>query len=543
MKNWTAIKGDITGPHLFNYQVYLLFLPVFWLTSVLTNVRDASWQNLLNWTIANVVAIGFGIVMVLLADRFVFPRRDLKPANLLGVLALGLLIGAVKGSATTYLAFLLGSEPNLDAIENRTIQASILGLITLPSLAVLAASQAKFQLERDSLVAERVRMAVAEEPIDNRELDELRSELDSLILDESQSKPLPPLLHEVVRLRLRPLTHKLWEFENSRNADFSIKSLIRIAMVNHPFTALPVAIIISIGSFFPYLQTTNFNEALTRSLLTAAVIAVTYLLARMLRPKSFVGAVTIFLGVHAAIALEIVILSSIAFGKLSGFPEFTSTLILFIWITQTAFMTSFVKGVVVTRSEIRTELEGHSRQLGLDSDVLRARTLIANRSLANHLHGSIQNKLLLLALKLERGEDAQAIEELKQIRLLLDTRPAVSNQSAKEQILALVDLWRGFVSIEVDLSEYSGDEPDIVKIVSEAINNSVRHGLAQSLTVKISSRPHGTEILIEDDGIGPRAGSPGLGSKYFDSLAPGNWSLAQRSHGGAILRIFLEAKT
>ena len=112
MKNWTALKSDITGPHLFNYQVYLLFLPVFWLTSVLTNVRDTSWQNLLNWTIANVVAIGFGIVIVLIADRVLFPRRDLKPANLLAVLVLGSLIGAVKGSATTYLAYLLGSEPN-----------------------------------------------------------------------------------------------------------------------------------------------------------------------------------------------------------------------------------------------------------------------------------------------------------------------------------------------------------------------------------------------------------------------------------------------
>ena len=541
MKNWTALKSDITGPHLFNYQVYLLFLPVFWLTSVLTNVRDASWQNLLNWTIANVVAIGFGIVLVVIADRVLFPRRDLKPANLLAVLVLGSLIGAVKGSATTYLAYLLGSEPNLDAIGNRTIQASILGLITLPSLAVLAATQAKFQLERDSLVAERVRVAVSDDPVDNRELDELRSEIDSLILNDSPSNPLSPLLHEVVRLRLRPLTHKLWELENSRNVDFSLNSLVRIAMLNHPFQALPVALIISIGSFFPYLQTTDFREALIRSLLTSAVIVVTYLLARLLKPKSFGGAVTIFLGVHAAVALEIVILSSFAFGKLSGFPEFTSTLILFIWITQTAFMTSFVKGVVVTRTEIRTELELHSRQLGLDGDVLRARTLIANRSLANHLHGNIQNKLLLLALKLERGEDAQAKDELKQIRSLLDARPEVSSQSAKEQVLALVELWRGFVSISLDLSALSEDESEIVKIVSEAINNSVRHGMAHSIAIRISSNLQGIEILIEDDGIGPRIGDPGLGSKYFDSLAPGNWSLAHRAEGGSVLRIFLES--
>ena len=537
MKLFREFKVAVTGEHLFNYQIYTFFLPVFWITSVLTNIRNASWWNLFNWTIANIIAIGLGLLVIFLADKSIFRNRSKKPANLVGVLIVGLLVGAVKGSATTYLAFLLGSETNLDAIVSRTIQAAILGLITLPTLAIVSATQARFQIERDALVAERVRIAANTEKPDSKDLIELKVLFDQTLSGNADDKPLPPLLHEVIRQKLRPFTHRLWEIEDAKQSDYSIKSLLRIAIFEHPFVVIPVVLIIGVGSFFPYLQTTNLAEAITRTAVTASVILFFYLLAQRLRQKTFSGAVLYFLTVHAVIAVSIVLISAAMFGRFADLPEVSSLLILFIWITQTAFMTSFVKGVMVTRVEIREALERHSSKIGVDSEVLKVSTQITKRSLANHLHSNVQNKLLLLALKLERGENLNAREELMQIRELLDFKTNDSHESPKEELEDLVRVWSGFVDIHFSFSGQLPNNKEIGKVVNEAVNNSVRHGLAQNVWIELICESHEITLTLEDDGIGPRVGKSGLGTKYFNSVAPHSWSLSQREAGGS--RLFL----
>ena len=537
MKLFKEFRNAVTGEHLFNYQIYTFFLPVFWITSVLTNVRNASWLNLFNWTIANIIAIGLGLLVILLADKLIFRNRIKKPANLIGVLLVGLLVGAVKGSATTYLAYLFGSESNLDSVVSRTIQAAILGLVTLPALAIVSATQARFQIERDALVAERVRIAADTIRPDMNDLNELKEVFDQMLSGMTEDKPLPPLLHEVVRQKLRPFTHRLWELENSKQSDYSLRSLLRIAILDHPFVALPVALIIGLGSFFPYLQTTNISEAVPRTAVTMTTIFFTYLIAQRLKQKTFTGAVLYFLAVHAFIAVTIVLISAAMFGRFANLPEISSLIILFIWITQTAFMTSFIKGVMVTRSEIREALEKHSDKIGVDSEVLKVRTQITKRSLANHLHGSVQNKLLLLALKLERGDALETREELMKIRELLDIEIGSPEDSVSKQLEGLVNRWQGFVEIQLSVTGTLPENTEIPKVASEAVNNSVRHGLAHRIWIILDCKPGEIEMTVDDDGIGPRIGKSGLGTKYFNTVAGNSWTLVQRETGGSSLKL------
>jgi glucose-6-phosphate-specific signal transduction histidine kinase len=204
-------------------------------------------------------------------------------------------------------------------------------------------------------------------------------------------------------------------------------------------------------------------------------------------------------------------------------------------------MTSFIKGVMVTRSEIRDALEKYSTKLGVDSEVLKVRTQITKRSLANHLHGNVQNKLLLLALKLERGDDLKTREELIKIRELLDLEIGNPEDSVFNQLEGLVSRWEGFVEIELSVTGILPENTEIAKVASEAVNNSVRHGLAHRIWITLECKPGCIVMTVDDDGIGPRTGKSGLGTKYFNSVAGNSWTLAQREAGGSRLKLLVPA--
>jgi signal transduction histidine kinase len=48
----------------------------------------------------------------------------------------------------------------------------------------------------------------------------------------------------------------------------------------------------------------------------------------------------------------------------------------------------------------------------------------------------------------------------------------------------------------------------LIRIVREAVSNAIRHGAAQSVTVRLSGT-QGLELTVEDDGTGLAEGAPG----------------------------------
>jgi signal transduction histidine kinase len=75
------------------------------------------------------------------------------------------------------------------------------------------------------------------------------------------------------------------------------------------------------------------------------------------------------------------------------------------------------------------------------------------------------------------------------------------------------------------------------EVLRQALLNSMVHGGAMSVTVQISGAS-GTDIAVKitDDGVGPRGGPPGLGTKSLNSVTAGNWALEPAPAGtGAVL--------
>jgi anti-sigma regulatory factor (Ser/Thr protein kinase) len=74
----------------------------------------------------------------------------------------------------------------------------------------------------------------------------------------------------------------------------------------------------------------------------------------------------------------------------------------------------------------------------------------------------------------------------------------------------------------------------IREVINEGIANAVRHGFATEVSITVAD---GSEIVIIDNGTGPRDGKAGLGSAYFSSVST-SWSL-QATPAGAKLTVNL----
>ena len=92
---------------------------------------------------------------------------------------------------------------------------------------------------------------------------------------------------------------------------------------------------------------------------------------------------------------------------------------------------------------------------------------------------------------------------------------------------------------EHQLENLVHSRPEMLEVVREAITNAHRHGAASAISIELENAPEGVELIISDNGYGPRGGEPGLGSALLDGLAGASWRLETGVPTGATLRVSL----
>jgi signal transduction histidine kinase len=222
-----------------------------------------------------------------------------------------------------------------------------------------------------------------------------------------------------------------------------------------------------------------------------------------------------------------------------------------LWLLQVSLFASVVTEVVTSRAQVRRELLELKGQADINIDVSRAADRLASRDLAQYVHSNIQNQLLSRALSMETENltELELRKQLSEVETLLDnaleTRENSKDESLTVKLNEIVARWRGFVKMDVVINVDEGllnqaAESAIVQVVSEAISNSVRHGLARSVSIGIEPNV-ADQMLIEltviDDGLGPRSGPTGLGTELFSAVSGGNWEIKLRESGGTELKL------
>ncbi|MSZ16939.1 MAG: hypothetical protein F2615_01610, partial [Actinobacteria bacterium] len=264
----------------------------------------------------------------------------------------------------------------------------------------------------------------------------------------------------------------------------------------------------------------------------------------------FLGATFVSTGVSLAAAIAV-------FGYPLTSRDIPIWIAYFLWQFQLSLFASVVSEVLSSRAEIRKQLIASLGQDQLDSDVRAALGRIRNRELAQYIHGNIQNKLLSFALKFD--QDNLSADDVSRLLDEVDTLfskaisdyQSVDTADLDEQLAHLVQRWAGFVNIAQSSSLSKSDLSEeqirsLVQVVSEGVSNAVRHGFAKNLKINIqqsASDNRQIEVTVEDDGLGPRSGKPGLGTELLNATSGTNWSLTAGKFGGSVLRARLNPRS
>jgi len=556
------LRQELGGAGLLRTNGYAV-LGVLSLTGSMLAGPAAPNANVWLWLQVHLVALFACFVWFLIFRHGFFRNREAKPISLWLIAVLGISLGAVKGVATGILAFWFGLESDLPlAISQRIVQTSFLGLFAVFGLALIEATLERYQVERDLLVTERVQQQIADneapEAHNSSELREFvtvaKAKLESIALGDGnltkQKQITAQLIRDIVESGLRPLSHRLWQKESAKVVNFSFADLAKIAVVGQPVAIVPTALIYFFVALSTLAAHINLQHALFRSAVDTLILALVYLLAGLIKPKAQWVAWLKFVATALIATWLNVVLPDIWFGSIAGISASGIFASSFILLIEVSFLSGFIVAAFESHAKVRSQLETLLASPGADVASRRTQTLLLNRDLANYLHGSVQNRLLSAALRIERtnGDSADLAQELKTIESLLENAAVGSlNRSQvgfEQQLTDLASRWKGYVEVGIALDQSSYGftlDARIVQIATEAISNAVRHGLAGNLEISVKRlSPSGVEVTATDDGLGPRSGAAGLGSALFDSLAGRAWSIAPATDGGSRLVVLLQ---
>ena len=578
--NWKTLAEDIGGKHFLNRTSLLLMIPFLIVISVLSNstaisdpslVASSALYRYLALIIANVASLAVCWVYLEAVDRTLFRNKGVRPIKIYWVLLFGASIGFLKGYTTGLFSWIFGSELDLAiAVSNRIGQTTVLGLWTVPLVAVVTATFMRFQTERQILLAENLEQNLnSKNPLINSGesseelklyLSQAKAEVSALRKSnktETSNTVISKKLRDLVETGLRPISHRIWQ-ENSKVAgSLKLSQLSRLAVKKNPFPILLILVGLAIGLLPINLTAFTPGDALLRTLVMLTLTSIILISAKRLPRESTMGIWGVFIGA-TALSTGVSLAAAIAlFGYPFTFGDIPIWIAYFLWQLQLSLFASVVSEVLSSRAEIRKELIASLGQEQLDSEVRGALGRIRNRELAQYIHGNIQNKLLSFALKFD--QDNLSTDDVSRLLDEVDTLfskaisdyQSVDKADLDEQLSHLVQRWAGFVNIahsnslsKSDLSE--GDIKSLVQVVSEGVSNAVRHGFAKNLKINIQRSELDNsliEVTVEDDGLGPRSGKPGLGTELLNATSGTNWSLTAGKFGGSVLRAQLNPRS
>ena len=557
-----TVREDMGGARLLDRRVIVWLFPTAVLTSVLT--RDpADARTAIAWVVVNLASLVVVWLWVELVRAFVVPDRATAPASVPLVVVIGASIGFVKATTTSVFGWTAGALPLLMPAGEwwRALGTTLQGAFLIPLVTLAVATLDRYRTEYDRLVVERARSALLDAGLaDAGPRDVERARLIAGFvgearrrLSDAEERTVATVLERLVDDRLRPMTRQLWSTRDI-GTDFRAASLLRSALVANPLPILPVALVYAATSFASRAQELAPGPNAVQTAGAVVVIVATFLVARRLRPTGVRWAplhLAVTLLVTAALqtwGVEALIPDEIRWRPLALFVS------VLVWISALTVLSGAAEIAVRGGDRVREELRRAVELDTADGVVARASQRLRDREVADHLHSSLQNRLIAAAHRIAASGERDSVvrEELDAIELLLDDlaagviAEAGSGGGARAQFAEVAARWDGFVTIESQLDPTIDDlappvQDRVAQVLVEAVNNAVRHGRAARVDVRLvrTAEPDSFLLIAEDDGVGPVLHEPGLGSALFDAMSGGDWTLEPRTEGGSRLRLTL----
>ena len=519
--------------------------------------------------LANIGGVAAMGAVMWLAHLTVFRNRAIHPVPVWSVA----LVGAIACAMRLVVVVPVGEAAGVptDHVGLRIAIALFVGALLLPASAAFIDSFETAREQRRLLVRRAADLkrgeaggtALAEAMTDAafREVAEAaslaRSELDASSAGGPPEQRLAAAtrLRQVVETSLRPLSHRLYAIQSEPLPRISAWPAIRAAFREHALQPVAAGIVVAVTAL-PVALTYPWPGAAVRPLIGGVQVAVELALviwvarrvAVVRRHMALIGVVVAVLGS----TLRLVVVSALGI-EVGGPAVVVASAVL---TAAAVLATGFVAAAVRGERAAGATLEGAVSAREVEAHVAALELARVSRDLAQHLHGTVQAHLLAAAFAMEqatRDGDAAAFSQVvDSARRALDADAAMASprRGLRAELEHRVSLWSGFLDVTLDIDPGLDELPpdacaDIGRIVEEAVGNAHKHGDATRAHVSVAPDPSGAVgITIRDDGSGPQAAAPGMGSAFLDFVAPGGWELAPGpTGGGAVLRVRLPVRT
>ncbi len=538
----------------YDRRVFLVLSPIFVINStLLTNVAK-SFTDILLWVLCNSLALLVCVAYCEIAVLTFFSKWQNHALYIPAIAVFGFTVGGLLELSKTLFCTLVGLDLTLASnFANRFMQNGVLGAIIVFGTTGLVLAQRTYRAERSVLVAQHLSQLAMSKKMDSHDPDVKEALLE--FVNSSRQELLRSreiageALRQVVEQRLRPLSHRLWERKIQEIPSFGWADLMRYTLAHNKVFPVATAVIYFLCTFPLLYSTWGLAEGFQRSAIGLAVILIGLGVGKLLQFKQFSTAAFFYVFLQAFVAFASVTATAFAFGSTLEVGQFRVGAVTFLFLLEMNLVFGLLSAMKGNSKTIRQNLVSLGIMQSINRDAVQIQNQLDNRELANFLHGDLQNTLLASVARLEylpvnSGEyDAELARIIDLLESVVEPRLTISSDSLSVQLAKFQESWHGLVDIVTlrcpETTGFASLDSTITRVISEGVTNSVRHGCATNIQISVVALSTGWQIILTDDGMGPTIQSPGLGSKLFDSLAPGNWSLLAGPAGGSVLTINL----
>jgi len=348
---------------------------------------------------------------------------------------------------------------------------------------------------------------------------------------------------------IRPLSRRLWFRTPLPAQRMSIRLILRNILTKQPFQLPSLMLIYVLTAFAGAVTNLGWPVGLLTIGVGVGLIGIVLGGGNALMSRSPHRHAVIFIA--AALVLQLTSLLAFPVRAQWGAVPYTWTEFILAVIASVLLilLTSAVGSVGNYRDDVARTFRSDVDQEFLASVAASRHIAQIARESARTLHGTVQTRLIVCAVAIERATEQQDVESFQRaLHEAYEVLARPRQDSHAETTVAVeverkVGLWSGLcdITVEIDPAVRQVDgrtARDVGRVVEEGLSNAIKHGEATWIAVFV--RVESDRVLVEviDDGHGISGGKPGLGSALLDTSCH-SWSIrdtGQGAHLRAVVR-------
>jgi signal transduction histidine kinase len=570
IKEFKKYTPYFNGESIIPLKIYFYALPWIIFFTIIAQPELFNWKKINLWVLATICSILVTSIFVFFCKYVVFAYAKHISIPINHVVLYALMLGIVKGYSTYYfVTFFKLHDHGLIHIHllQKIVPAIISTLFFVPIASWIHYSLEKYKKLRSELLTKAAKLQIENQSykklIEESKLTlknkmeyifkDIRNELEKIDKKESFEQQWPKiskLVRDAALEEIRPVSHNLWDNQPQTFREFNFKNFVISAIRTNPFpwkVVIPIYAVISyVGMVFDHPEAVNL--LITIGIFTNLIL---FMIGDYLHKYQKEYQVLNYLLIVAMSVVAAYLNLKFA-SNYFQIGDSTSLLIAGVfWLFLLTIVCSLLTTIARTKDEILNEIQVSLNQQQIQKSTLASFEKRINSKLAKFLHGHVQARLMSNSFQLDlatKNNDSElAVRELNRLTKDIVEEYGIMSQFQTdntfiEEMEKIKASWAGICEIEILGHRLLKIDQFIIKdfiedAISEAIANSVRHGLADIVKIQfIKDDSDGFEIQISDNGVGPLSSEPGMGSEIFNLLSKDKWRLIPNVTGkGSIL--------